>query len=334
MALSNKQLLKKLDKAFKNVIDRDALGDSVLVPQQFDRFVRSMQHDTVILPEARYIEMQSEKTNIDRVAFIGRILKSGREDDEERTHKNLEEGDFVKPTFATNQLVAEELQAIVSIYDKALRRNIERGNFENTLVELFGEAAGRDLEEWGLLADEDIDDDLVLQLTDGWLKLADSKVYGQGESADFDPDADDYPRNVLQAMLKALPKQYLQDRGDWRYWVDFEIEDGLRDLYAARGTDLGDVSLTDDDQLYYKGIPVRYAPMLERSKAGHAGERVATLQYPDNMAWGVFHEVNIESEREAKKRRTDFVLALEADSGYEDEEAAVAAFIDKEGPND
>ena len=46
------------------------------------------------------------------------------------------------------------------------------------------------------------------------------------------------------------------------------------------------------------------------------------------MVWGVFHEVTIEREREAKARRTDFVLSFEGDADYEDEAAAVAAFVD------
>ena len=82
----------------------------------------------------------------------------------------------------------------------------------------------------------------------------------------------------------------------------------------------------------YKGIPVVYCPMLER--ASEATGRVAMLQHPDNMAWGVFHEVTIEREREAKARRTDFVLTIEADAHYEDENAAVVALIDQTQPVD
>lgn len=326
MTLNNKTLLNKLDAAFKNIIDRSALGQSILVPQQFDRFVRSMQKRTVILDEARYIEMDSEKANIDRIAFVGRVLQPGRTNS---THKELEENEYAEISTDTNQLVAEEMVAIVSILDKAMRRNIEKDNFEDTLVEMLGEAAGRDLEEWGLLADEAIDDDDLLELTDGWIKLAGNKVYGDGVGADFDPDGDDWPENMFQAMLNALPKQYFRDRSEWRIYCGFEVEDAYRDLLRNRGTALGDGAQTRAEVLYYKGIPVVYAPMVEASKEAHAG-RVATLQHPDNMAWGVFHEVTIESEREAKKRRTDFVLTIEADAHYEDENAAVAALIDKE----
>jgi len=333
MKLSNKELLSKLNSAIKGIIDEDTLGDSLLVAQQFDRFVRSMQHETNILPEARYIEMQNHKVNIDRISFTGRVLEAGVDSDD--NHKTLEENEFTEPNTGTNQLIARELQAVVGIYDKTLRRNIERDNFEDTIVELLGEAAGRDLEEWGLLARENYEktEDLLLSLTDGWLTRASNKIFGQEDTnadRDFDLDADNYPVNMFNAMIQALPKRFLGNRTDWRFYVPFEVEDAYRDYLADRGTALGDQAIVGHEDLTYKRIPVVYSPMIERSKnTGDEGSgRVATLQNPDNMCWGVFHEVNIEPEREAKKRRTDFVLTFEGDADYEEEDAAVSAYLD------
>ncbi|MDI6840440.1 MAG: phage major capsid protein [bacterium] len=331
MTYSNEQILAKLDEAYKS-ITVDNLGESILAPEKFNQFVRAMQHRTTILPEARFIEMQSHVTEIDRVGFVGRVLTSGNKvvDSVEEQHV-LTENEFVKPQFATNKLIAKEMQAVTGIRDRALRRNIERGGFETTLINLFGEAAGRDLEEWAIFADTDLTyaQDKILWLTDGWVKKAKNKVYGAGVDADFNKEADDYPEQVLKALLDGLPKQYLLNRAEWRFYVPYEIEDGYRDLLKARGTALGDRAQTTGDGLYYKGIPVVYCPMLER--AGSLG-RVAMLQHPDNMAWGVFHEVTIEREREAKARRTDFVLTIEADCHYEDENGAVVALVDKEKP--
>lgn len=326
MTYSNDEILARLDGAFKS-ITVTSLGDSKLAPEKFNQFVRAMQARTVILPEARFIEMNSHVTEIDRVGFIDRVLTAGNDANGQVV---LEENKFSKPIFATNQLVAKEMQAITAIRDRALRRNIERGGFENTLVDLFGEAAGRDLEEWAIFADTSNDDDSLLRLTDGWIVKAKNKVYGRGADSDFDPSDDDFPENVLKALLDALPKEFLVNRAEWRFYVPYEIEDGYRDLLKARGTALGDRAQTEGGGLMYKGIPVVYCPMLER--ASQATGRVAMLQHPDNMAWGVFHEVTIEREREAKARRTDFVLTIEADCHYEDENGAVVALIDQEKP--
>lgn len=329
MTYSNEQILARLDEAYKS-ITVDNLGDSVLAPEKFNQFIKAMQHRTTILPEARFISMQSQITEIDRVGFVGRVLTAGNKvvQSVESQHV-LSEEEFAKPQFATNKLIAKEMQAVTGVRDKALRRNIEQGGFENTLVTLFGEAAGRDLEEWAIFADTDIAyaTDSILWLTDGWAKKAANKVYGSGVGAEIDPDAADYPEQVLKALLNALPKQFLVNRSEWRFYVPYEIEDGYRDLLKSRGTAIGDRAQTEGGGLYYKGIPVVYAPMLERSS-----DRVAMLQHPDNMAWGVFHEVTIEKEREAKARRTDFVLTIEADAHYEDENGAVVALIDQEKP--
>ncbi len=326
----SEDLLQKLDTAFK-AVTVGGLGESVLAPEQFDRFVRAMQARTKILPEARFIDMDSQVTHIDRVGFVGRVLTAGVKTGDTAVGTETS----VSPAFVTNKLIAKEFRALTGINDRALRRNIEKGNFENTLVDMFGEAAGRDMEEWGLFANEDSSDDL-LSLGDGWIQKAGNKLYGV-ESAtgvgneDFDPTK---VEEVFDKMLMALPKQYLVNRAEWRFYVPYELEDAYRNVLKARGTALGDQAQTGNIALMYKGIPVVYAPMLERASAVGSGGtgRVAFLTHPDNTVWGVFYEVTIEKEREAKQRQTDFVLTIEGDVNYEDENAAVVAFLDAPKP--
>jgi len=331
--LTNDELLERLNSAFKAITVGD-LSEGILVPEQLDRFVQSMQHRTVILQEARFIRMNSRQVNIDRTGFADWILRSGKDGD--GAYRTLPDGERVKPIFATNKLVAEELQAITGMKDQALRRNIERGNFENSLIEMFGEAAGRDMEAWFILADKSLvwgEDPVinVLRLTDGWAKLAVQKIYG-GVGGSFNPEADTWPENMFEALLAALPKQYLLDESEWRLYVDWETRNDYRELLKKRQTALGDAATTTASELFYKGIPVRYVPMLSRSVAVEEGGsgKLAMLQHPDNMVWGIFHEVTIERDRIAKARQTDFVLTMEGDAGYEDENAAVVAYIDQD----
>ncbi|MDY0373521.1 MAG: phage major capsid protein [Methanofastidiosum sp.] len=338
--LSQEELLSLLNKAMSlkgGIIEVSDLGDSILQPQKFTRFVKQMQEDTVILPEARYITMDSQIVDIDRVAFLGRVLKSGEKVEGATTsHRDLETSEFAKPTFSTNQLIAKEFQAIVSLRDKMLRRNIEKEGFEDTLIDMLGEAVGRDSEELYLFADTDMtyDEDDVLSRFDGWIKLAANAVYGAGSNKDFDPEDATFPENMFKAMLDATPKQYLKNRANFRFWVDYETEDAYRDILKARDTALGDVVQTGYSEIAYKGIPVRRAPMLERAKDTEDGGsgRVCLLGYPNNLVWGVFHQITIEPEREAKLRRTDFVLSLEVACNYEDENAATVAYIEKSNP--
>ncbi len=326
----SEEILEKLDSAFKGITVTD-LGTSVLADEKFDRFVRAMQARTNILAEARFIEMGSQVVDIDRVGFVGRVLTSGVKADGTESGSETE----VKPTFNTNKLVAKEMRGKTGIKDRALRRNIERGNFENTLVDMFGEAVGRDMEEWGLFGDT-TSSDALLALTDGWLKKAGNKLYGV-ESAggaadrDFDPTSIE---DMFQKMLQALPKEYLVNRAEWRFYVPFEVEDGYRNILKQRGTALGDATLTGNAQLMYKGIPIVYTPMLERATAvgGGGTGKVAILSHPDNMAWGVFYEVTLEKERVASDRATNFYVTVEGDVNYEDENGVVVAYMEMPKP--
>jgi hypothetical protein len=222
-----------------------------------------------------------------------------------------------------------------------LRRNIEKEGFENTLIDMLGEAVGRDSEELYIFGNTGITygQDDVLSKLNGWVKQAANAVYGVDEvgylEKDFDPTDATFPENMFKAMIDATQKQYLKNRAGFRFWVDFETDDKYRDILKARNTGLGDSIQTGFVEIAYKGIPVRRVPMIERAKpivdGGTGG--ICLLGYPNNLVWGVFAQIAIEREREAKLRRTDFVLSLEVACEYEDENAATVAYIEKSNPN-
>jgi hypothetical protein len=335
---SNAQILGDLEAAIKGIFEVNSLGQSVMAEGQLDRFIDEMRAKSVVLDRARFMLMRSSKEAIDRIGFTGRILhgtqtvgagKGGNSDG--AAHRDLETAEYAVPTTATNHLVANEFKAIVPLRDKAMRRALEQGNFESHIIDLMGQAAGRDMEELGLFADKaftTVEDD-ALSLTDGWLKLAANKVYGAGTGADFDPTD---PEEIFDALIAALPKEFLNDRSQWPIYCTWEIDKLYRDVLKARNTSLGDAAQTGQAPLFYEGHPVIVVPLLDRAKtiANGGPGRVATLQFPDNMVWGLFHEVTVESERHAREGLTYQVLNLEADAGYEDENAAVVAYLDAE----
>lgn len=328
----NAQILAAIEEFTAKAIMPGDFSESILVPEQFDRFIEIVEQTTKILGRTRRIEMTSQQVNIDRTGFAGRVLRAGSTS--AGAHRTLTDAESSKPAFFTNKLIAQELVAITGMNDKALRRNLEKGGFIDTLIAMFGRAVSRDLEEFSLRADTAIPyaTDDVLSLTDGWLKLAGQQLYG------YDPDAGGAAvanftlsnsdpstiKTMFQKMLEALDKKYIGDPGEWEFQVSWDIYDGWRNywLETTNGRSYDD-SLSKGEVPAFKGIPVVYVPMLERSN-----KRKAALQNPDNMCWGVFHEVTVESEREAKDRRTDFVLTVEADMHYEDQNAAVVANID------
>jgi hypothetical protein len=310
------EILKHLDSAMKAITVSD-LGDSILQPEKFDAFVRAMQRRTNVLPEARFIAMDSQQVDIDRIGFPGRVITQGI------TAAGVDKGSEteVKPAFNTNKLQAAEFRAKVSLSDRALRRNIERGGLEGTLISLFGEAAGRDWEELALLGDSDITDPLWLSTTNGWLKKATNSI------TEVDVAASTYPENLFEAALLEMPKQFWTNPGDFRFYVPWEVANSYHNILKARGTALGDSAQTGAPRLFYKGTPVVPTAMLERSEEYKIA---ALLAPPANLVWGIFHEVTIEPDRIASARRTDFYLTFEGDVHYEDENGAVAVLVEED----
>lgn len=310
------QILNEINGAVKNVVTISEIGDSILQPQYFDSFVREMQKQAVLLDETRYMEMDAQKVNIDRIAFSERVL--------EKVDENVEASNFAKINTNQNQLSAEEVVAVVGLTDQMLRRNIEKGGLEDTIIELLGRHAGKDLEELAIFASkhwDGYDDEAMgssqwtaIDLIDGWIKKAENKLDEDIFAGDNDIE------DVFEELLITLPKQYLVDRTDWRFYTTWNKQNEYIEILKDRGTALGDEMWENHRNVRYKGIPVVYVPMLERFDS-----EVVMLQNPDNMVWGVFHEVTLETDRIPKRRRTDFVLTFEGDAHYEDENACVIA---------
>ena len=82
---------------------------------------------------------------------------------------------------------------------------------------------------------------------------------------------------------------------------------------------LGDSAQTGDGTLRYKGIPVVYVPEMQENKIFFTN--------PDNTVYGVMRAITMETEREAKAQRTDFINSLRVDFNYEEPEAALVADV-------
>lgn len=293
-------LLTKLNQAYKAITVSD-LGDSKLVPQQQQRFIVTATKATPLLDTARRIDMTSHTRNIDRISMTGRMLRKTGELEEAKRSDG--------PQFHTNKLVAEEMTGVFDLTDQALEDNIERGQLQNTLVDLAGRQVGIDLADLFLNGDKDTVDDL-LATTDGWLKLAANQL----DADMFDP-AD--VESLFGSMIGVVDKTYLRDPSEWTIWTDWATADAYRDSLRGRNTALGDRAQVANDGLDFKGFTVKHDPSMP--------EGAAMLTPDNNRVWGVHRDVRIEQDRQPKLRRTDFVVSVRADCHFEDENAVVVA---------
>lgn len=274
---------EKLQAAMKGLTSVD-LGASKLNNEKSDKFLKVLADASPVLDAARRITMGSHTRDIDRISFGANLVKGT---------EGVEPAEGAKANFKTNKLIVEEYVMVQNLTDSAIEDSIDQ--LDDVIVELMGNQAGFDLEGFGLTK---------------WIANAgnvyDGTVVGNelsGVEAGFDK------------AIQSLPAKYDRNRGQLKLFVTRDIEDAYRDVLRARGTQLGDAAQTGAGGLAYKGIELVVVP-------GMAAGTVLLVN-PSNLVYGVFREIRIEEDRNAKARATDFVLSLRADFNFENEEAAV-----------
>lgn len=298
--MGNQDILARIEGALKSLTTSD-ISSSLLTRQKQNRFVRVVSESTTVLDNARRINMQSHTYDIDRIGFASRILQKATEGQEPDSDP--------KPQTSTNTLESKEVIAVPSVTDSTMEDNIEKDDFDDTLLDLIADRSGIDLEELFMQGDRD-SSDAFLAITDGWLKKSANEV----TESSFDATN---VEKMFDAMLRAVDKKYLRNRGEWTFYVHWDIEDDYRNILRERGTGLGDSAQTTAQQLAYKGIRV-----VDNSNMP-AG--TALLVPNSNLVYGIYRDIRIEPDRRAKARTTDFVTSLRVDCHYEDENASVVA---------
>jgi HK97 family phage major capsid protein len=299
--MNNTDILTKLDTALKSLTTAD-LGSSRLSPEKAQKFVQVLSDSQTILKDATRLDMNSHTRDIDRVGFGGRILSAAQE--------GVAPGAEVKPVFKTNKLEAKEVIAVVAVTDSTLEDNLETEGFEDSLLNLIGEQASADLED--LFINGKVGSaDALLAITNGWLEKAANEV-----TATVGLFAADVEK-MFEAQLLALPKTHIRNRDALAFYVSFDVENDYRNSLKDRNSALGDIAMTSGGQLTYKGIKVVYA--------GYMPEGTSMLVPTANLVYGIYRDIRIEKDRNAKARLTDFVLTMRVDCHFIDENAAVVA---------
>ena len=231
--------------------------------------------------------------------------------------------------FDYNELDAKKLKAMCSIEDEEKEDNLEKEQFENTLLSMMGERVGEDLEFWALFADKTATNNKLLSTTDGWIKKSGVQIKSKGaDSAKGVFDLKNTIEAMFDSMIKNMPIRFRQKRPLLKFFVPFEVEDAYRNLLKSRGTSLGDETQTGFNGLAYKGIPIEYCPTLD-SEDGRSLDNTATsiLTNPKNMAWGIWKNLSIEPDRIPKDERTDYYYRIRGDVDYYFRNATVTAKI-------
>lgn len=68
---------------------------------------------------------------------------------------------------------------------------------------------------------------------------------------------------ILHELIRKLPADYREDKTDLRFYVPSNVEENLRSQLSKRATQYGDLILTKDDEIKFRGILVVSLPLLE-----------------------------------------------------------------------
>jgi hypothetical protein len=141
---------------------------------------------------------------------------------------------------------------------------------------------------------------------------------------------------LMKQMLATYPKNYLKNRANLRFYLPSDLFDDYIDAVGQRATVVGDDATGKNIARPYKGIPVVEAPVLNDAEGTNTTKgygKVAMLMDPNNMCYGIFHEVGIEPDRQPKLRKTDYVFSAESGQGFENPNVGVVALYDMTKPS-
>ena len=332
------QIVNENEKeVFKSMRSDMNTAKALLNEEQFAQFMRAATINQTILADASFRRMNSTSQVVSSTKVTGRVLQTGYKtvNNEQVTQNQLTPATI---GFGKAELNATKLKALTSVLDADKEDNIEREAFEQTLLSMMGEAVGVDLEAVCVFGDSTYTSgspaaaDPLFSCFDGWLKGA-TAVKSDGAKGSGSADfvlANTGVVGMFDAMLKKLPAAYRQANlmKDLVFYVPYEVYEAYRAFLIDRETGLGDSTLLNADELKYKGIPVKYAPVLDAADGRTVyGKVPSILTVPEFLWYGVYKDLSVEPHRDVANEKTDYYYRIRCDAANQWTDAVIAAQI-------
>lgn len=298
MSETQRDLVAKADLAVSDLVS----NGGYLQTEQVDTFLRMVKDQPTILQSARRVNMKSHTREVDKIGFTSRLLQKAPASGQYLDASKRGKPTTGKVTLETNKMIAE-----VHIDYETLEDNIERGNLEQVIMQEMAKQVALDLEELVLLGDKtQASTDPFLGLQNGIIKQATKNVVASGGAMG---------KEVFSKGIMEMPSKYLRDRSQFRWYVSHNNETMYRDQLGNRETGLGDSLIEGFRGVYHHGIPVVPVAMMPETKA--------VLTRPDNIIWGVWRDIMVETDRDIRSQVYIIVLTLRAGMVLEEDEAIV-----------
>jgi hypothetical protein len=144
----------------------------------------------------------------------------------------------------------------------------------------------------------------------------------QGASSNVYAGAGALTSTILGNTRKTMPSEY-RYAGQTAYFTNEIAYDDLWTEYEARGTGLGDSSLTEDRPLRFRGKPVVEVPLFPNNLGGGLNETAVMYFDPKGFIYGLEESLEVQSEYNIRERTWTVVMTARFSQGYEYEPSVV-----------
>lgn len=301
-------------KADIALTDLSANG-GLLQPEQNDVFFQKLLDEPTMLGVVRSVQMNGPQMDINKVGIGQRVFHGAKNSgngatgqaDDGTNDRYLAAAKRASVTTSKISMETEEIIAEVRIPYEVLEDNIERGNFQNTILALVAQKGALDLENLLILGDTSINpatDDLLC-LHDGILKRFTSNV--------VDAAGEGLSLALWNRFKKSLPTPYRRDQSRMRFFTHLDVDSDWRVSMAGRGSPLGDALAVSHNPVPALGVALAGGAVMPTNKM--------VFTDPRNVIWGLQRNVRIETDKDIRSREVIFVITARVAIQIEEEEA-------------
>ena len=285
----------------------------LLNPEQSARFLDYMFDATVIGKVARTVRMRADTAEIDRMSVGEKLMKLATEGDDTASNAAV--------TFSKISLTTKKLRLDWELSTESLEDNIEGADLEDHIARLMATQAGNDIEDV-ILNGVGSGSDPLYKAFQGVVAKAKANgrvVAGAGAGVS---------RELFNKALKAMPRKYMQRRGDLRFLAgsnliqDFLYANSIgtnqtipQDIASSviRGATPGLGGAAGYVAPFAFGIPIVEVPLLPETQTGTYSSPSGShgdihLTFPNNVVIGIKRDVTVYRFFQPRKDTIEYTM--------------------------
>ena len=300
-----------IDKAFTS---SDLATGGLLQPEQAAKFVQGVFDKSVVLPLARRVPMKANKKQIDKITYGSDILQKP-------PSVGTAPSTTSKPTTSKVTLDAQETLIAIDIGYDSLEDSIEGDNLFDTILEITNEEAAFELDKLILHGDTAGGTGDYLEILDGLFKQISSHTSNAANAT--------LTETVLFNGLKQLPGKYLNNEEQWVFFFSHLARLDYINNLAGKSVDSAfkQYLIQNTGPIAYNGVQVAKVGAITTENIGSGTATVngskGLLIRPKNIVFGVHRDINMEFQRQPRKRIVEVTVTMRVDVKLEEEDAVV-----------